>query len=79
MQHKPKIAGEVQTLDSKETNTTFTLEELEPILDNMFLRPIDITIRTESVEPVIMDEERQKLEIDITQEFEVADGEVMIY
>ena len=29
-------------------------------------------------EPIFMDAERQKLELDITQEFEVADGEATL-
>jgi len=32
----------------------------------------------ESAEPVVMDTDRQKLELDITQEFEVADGEATL-
>lgn len=49
--------------------------ESEQTLDRVFPRPIDITIETKSAEPVPMDAARQKLELDITQEFEVADGE----
>ena len=32
----------------------------------------------ESAEPIVMDTDRQKLELDITQEFEVADGEATL-
>ncbi len=32
----------------------------------------------ESAEPIVMDTDRQKLELDITQEFEIADGEATL-
>ena len=73
-----RIVGEVQVLKSGATNTLSTLQELEQSLDNVFPRPMDITIETESAEPIIMDTDRQKLELDITQEFDSADGEAML-
>lgn len=70
-----RMLGEVQMLKSGATNTISTLQELEQALDRVFPRPIDITIETKSAEPIVMDTDRQKLELDITQEFEVADSE----
>ena len=75
---EPQIVGEVQLLKSKATNTIFTLEEIEQALDKVFLRPMDITIETKSAEPIAMDTDRQKLELDITQEFEFADREATL-
>ena len=72
------IVGEVQVLKSGATNTISTLQELEQALDRVFPRPMDITIETKSAEPIVMDTGRQKLELDITQEFEVADGEATL-
>jgi len=73
-----QIVGEVQVLKSGATNTISTLQELEQALDRVFPRPMDITIETKSAEPIVMDTDRQKLELDITQEFEVADGEATL-
>ena len=73
-----RIVGEVQVLKSKATNTIYTLQELEQTLDRVFSRPIDITIETKSAEPIFMDAGRQKLELDVTREFEVADGEATL-
>ena len=73
-----QIVGEVQVLKSGATNTISTLQELEQTLDRVFPRPIDITIETKSAEPIFMDADRQKLELDITREFEVADGEATL-
>lgn len=73
-----QIGGEVQVLKSRATNTISTLQELEQVLDRVFPRPMDIKIETISAEPVVMDTDRQKLELDITQEFEVADGEATL-
>lgn len=75
---KNQIVGEVQVLKSRATNTISTLQELEQALDRVFPRPMDITIETKSAEPIVMDTDRQKLELDITQEFEVADGEATL-
>ncbi len=72
------IVGEVRVLKSKATNTISTLQELEQALDRLFPPPMEITIETKSAEPIIMDTDRQKLELDITQEFEVADGEATL-
>ncbi len=73
-----RIVGEVQVLKSGATNTISTLQELEQSLDNVFPRPMDITIETKSADPIFMDADRQKLELDITQEFEFADGEATL-
>ncbi len=73
-----QIVGEVQALKSRATNTISTLQELEQALDRVFPCPMDITIETKSAEPIVMDTDRQKLELDITQEFEVADGEATL-
>ncbi len=73
-----QIVGEVKVLKSGATNTISTLQELEQALDRMFPPPIDITIETKSAEPIVMDTDRQKLELDITEEFEVADGEATL-
>jgi len=70
--------GEVQVFKSGATNTVCTLQELEQALDRVFPRPMDITIETKVAEPIVMDTDRQKLELDITQEFEVADGEATL-
>ena len=70
-----QIVGEVQVLKSGATNTISTLQELEQALDRVFPRPMDITIETKSAESILMDADRQKLELDITKEFEFADGE----
>lgn len=73
-----QIVGEVQVLKSRATNTISTLQELEQALDRVFPWPMDITIETKSAEPIVMDTDRQKLELDITREFEVADGEATL-
>ena len=73
-----QMVGEVQVLKSGATNTISTLQELEQALDRVFPHPMDITIETKSAEPIVMDTDRQKLELDITQEFEVADGEATL-
>jgi len=72
-----QIVGEVQVLKSGATNTISTLQELEQALDRVFPRPMDITIETKSAESILMDADRQKLELDITKEFEFADGEAI--
>jgi len=72
-----QIVGEVQVLKSGATNTISTLQELEQALDRVFPRPMDITIETKSAESIFMDAARQKLELDITKEFEFADGEAI--
>ena len=72
-----QIVGEVQVLKSRDTNTISTLQELEQTLHRVFPCPIDITIETK-LEPIVMATARQKLELDITQEFEVADGEATL-
>ncbi len=73
-----QIVGEVQVLKSRATNTISTLQELEQALDRVFPKPMDITIETKSAEPIVIDADRQKLELDITREFEVADGEATL-
>lgn len=73
-----QMVGEVQVLKSGATNTISTLQELEQALDRVFPHPMDITIETKSAESIVMDTARQKLELDITQEFEVADGEATL-
>jgi len=78
MARESGIVGEVQLLKSKTTNTIITLEEIEQALDKVFLRPMDIIIETKLAEPIVMDTDRQKLELDITREFEVADGEATL-
>ncbi len=70
-----KIVGEIRVLKSGANNTISTLQELEQALDGVFPRPMDITVGTKSAEPIVMDADRQKLELDITKEFEFADGE----
>ncbi len=70
--------GEIQVLESRATNTIATLQELEQALDRVFPHPMDITIETKSAESIVMDTARQKLELDITLEFEYADGEATL-
>jgi hypothetical protein len=75
---RTEIAGETKVFKSGATNIISTLQELEQSLDRVFPRSMDITIETKSTEHIVMDKDRQKLELDITQEFEVADGEATL-
>jgi len=55
---------------------SFTKEDFEEALKKIFPLTPNIPSDEElALEPIVMDADRQKLELDITREFEVADGE----